>query len=270
MNTRTVNPSVFGRPREDRSPMIRVDFHTHTADDPWDWIPYTSAELVRRASEVGLDAVAITLHDRQYDIDGVADLARELKVTLLPGIERTIEGRHVLLLNFPPDVAYVTSFERLAAIKADYPNGLIIAPHPFYPLSNCLRALADRHADLFDAVEYNGCYTTLLNFNRGVKRWAAARGKPVVGSSDAHRLSVLGATCSLVDAPGRGVDEICAAVKAGRVELSTAPMSPAHLATYLARMLLGGHKPAAGVDEGVSRPARVSRSRSRRGFRLSS
>ena len=36
---------------------------------------------------------------------------------LIPGVERTIEGRHVLLLNFNSGVEHVRSFADLAALK---------------------------------------------------------------------------------------------------------------------------------------------------------
>ena len=223
--------------------MLRVDLHTHTADDPWDRIPHTSAELIERAARLGLDALAITLHDRQLDLIPLAGLARELNVTLIPGIERTILGRHVLLINFPAEATAVGSFEELAELKARHPRGLVIAPHPFFPLGNCLKELLDRHRDLFDAVEYNGSHTSMLNFNRRAVQWAHDHGKPVVGCSDTHRLDVLGMTYSLADA-ARTADDICLAVKEGRIQICSRPLSTLKLASYLTRMTLGGHHPA--------------------------
>jgi predicted metal-dependent phosphoesterase TrpH len=221
--------------------MLRVDLHTHTADDPWDRIPHTSAELIERAAQLGLDALAITLHDRQLDLTPLAGLARKMNITLIPGIERTILGRHVLLLNFPAEASSVCSFEQLAEVKALHPRGLVVAPHPFFPLGNCLGELLDRHRGLFDAVEYNGSHTSMLNFNRRAVQWAKLHGKPVVGCSDTHRLDVLGNTYSLVDA-ARTADDICAAVREGRVQVCSRPLSPLKLASYLARMILGGHR----------------------------
>jgi predicted metal-dependent phosphoesterase TrpH len=223
--------------------MLRVDLHTHTADDPWDRIPHSTADLIRRAAARGFDAVAVTLHDRQLDLAPFGALARELGIVLIPGIERTIERRHVLLINFPVEAVEVDSFAGLAEMRARHPRGLVIAPHPFYPLTNCLGGLIDREASLFDAVEYNGCYTSWLNFNRRAERWAEARGKPLVGCSDTHRLEVFGMTYSLVDAD-RSPDDICAAVKAGRLRVCTSPLSSLALTSYLASMTLAGHHPS--------------------------
>jgi predicted metal-dependent phosphoesterase TrpH len=221
--------------------VVKVDLHLHTADDPWDRIPHSATDLLARAAELGFGALAITLHDRQFDPAPLLDAAARLGVTLIPGIERTILGRHVLLINFPADAARVRTFEDVAALRAHHPQGLVIAPHPFFPLSNCLRELADRHRDLFDAVEYNGCYTSMVNFNRAAVRWARAIGKPIVGASDTHRLQVFGRTYSLVDAPTANAEVICDAVKNRRVTLCTRPLSPVGLAAYLGRMTLGGH-----------------------------
>lgn len=221
--------------------LLKVDFHCHTADDPCDPIPHTATDLVQRAASLNFDALAITLHDRQYQpTQEVSDLARTLNVTLIGGVERTIHGRHVLLINFPAERALVRSFTELADLRRAHPDGLVIAPHPFFPLGNCLRELADSNRDLFDAVEYNGCYTALTNFNRGAVKWAEEYDKPMVGCSDAHRLSVLGLTYSLVEASGRSTDAICAAVKRGNVHMRTAPLSTPAAALYFGSMILNG------------------------------
>jgi predicted metal-dependent phosphoesterase TrpH len=221
--------------------MLKVDFHLHTADDPADKIPYTSAELVDRAAELEFDALAITLHDRQLDAPALTAYARERGIVLIPGVERTLLGKHVLLLNFPPEAAFIGTLEALADLRARHPAGLVVAPHPFFPLSNCLgRVLRDR-ADLFDAVEINGCFTRQIDFNRGAIRWAASHGKPLVGSSDAHRLSMLGRTYSVVDAE-LDAAEICAAVKDGRVEGRATPLSLPEAVGYFAQLTFNGQR----------------------------
>ena len=204
--------------------MLKVELHSHTSDDPKDWIPHTTLELIDRAAALGYDALAITLHDRQLDIRPHADYAAARGIVLIPGIERTIEGRHVLLLNFPAaETEAVRSFDDLAALKARI-RGLVVAPHPFFPLPNCLLGKMRRHAALFDAVEYNAMYTQWINFNRFGARWAGRRGRPLVGNGDVHRLEQLGATYSLVDAEPNATS-ICEAIAAGRVRVATHPLS---------------------------------------------
>lgn len=202
--------------------MLKVDLHTHTADDPQDRIPHSTFDLIDRASSLGYDALAITLHDRQLELAPYVGYAMQRGVVLIPGMERTIEGRHVLLLNFSRAAERVHSFQDLADLRRREP-GLVVAPHPFFPVHG-VGSLLDRDPDLFDAIEYNAMYTTTLNFNEAGERWARAHGKPIVGNGDVHRLEQLGTTYSLVDAdPNPG--SICAAIAAGRVELVTKPLT---------------------------------------------
>src|SRR5713101_1477890 len=116
------------------SSMLKVDLHSHTADDPIDWIPHSSTELIDRAATLGYDALAITLHERQLDTRRLTAYAAERGIVLIPGIERTIQGRHVLLLNFRNGAEEVRTFEDLARLKRRLP-GLVVAPHPFFPAS---------------------------------------------------------------------------------------------------------------------------------------
>ena len=52
------------------------------------------------------------------------------------GVERTIEGRHVLLLNFRERTDRVRTFEDLAGLRR-YRRGLVIAAHPDFPDRSC-------------------------------------------------------------------------------------------------------------------------------------
>jgi len=70
--------------------MLKVELHTHTADDPVDAIPHTTHQLIDHAAALGYDALAITLHDHQLDLRNLTPYAAERGLVLIPGIERTI------------------------------------------------------------------------------------------------------------------------------------------------------------------------------------
>jgi len=204
---------------------LKVELHTHTADDPVDWIPHTARQLIDGAAELSYDAVAITLHDRQFDVEPLGDYAGARGVVLIPGVERTIDGRHILLINFSARAATVGDYGDIARLKCDEPQGIVVAPHPFYPTPSCLRGAMADCAPLIDAVELNAMYTRGLNpFNAKAVAWARAHEKPLVGNCDVHRLSQFGTTYSLVDAASRDADAICAAVRAGRVTVHSEPL----------------------------------------------
>ena len=209
--------------RSNRFVVLKVELHTHTSDDPEDRIAHSTYALIDRAAALQYDALAITLHNRQLDLAPFALYADERGVTLIPGIERTVEGRHVLLLNFPGGADTVRSFDDIVRLKRQCP-GLVVAPHPFFPSTCCLMGRMVRYANVFDAVEYNAMFTDSLNFNRAAERWARRHGVPMVGNGDVHLLEQLGTTYSLVDAE-RDPASICAAIAAGRVRVVSQPLS---------------------------------------------
>lgn len=237
--------------------MLKAELHTHTSDDPIDFIPHDNHALIDRAAALGYQVLAITLHDRQLDVTRLADYAQRRDIVLVPGVERTIEGKHVLLLNFPAAADEVATFEDLRRLKADS-NGLVIAPHPFFPGRVCLQGLLDLHADLFDAVEVNAFYTPVVDFNRRARRWAAAHGRPLVGNCDVHRLQQLGTTYSVIDA-APDPDAICAAIRAGRIAIRSEPISAVQAASHLLSMYTAGSVAAirrrgAAVVPGIGEP----------------
>jgi predicted metal-dependent phosphoesterase TrpH len=223
--------------------MLKVELHTHTADDPVDRIPYSSRELIDRAASLGYDAIAITLHDRWLDPAPLAAYAAARGIVLIPGIERTIEGRHVLLLNFSSASEHVITFDDLRRLKT-CESGLVVAPHAFFPAPSCLRGMMHVHANLFDAVERNAMFTRTVDFNVRAERWAAAHGKPVVGNCDVHRLYQLGTCYSLVDAPPE-VGAICDAIRNGEVVVHAEPLSVGRAARTLADLELARIAPRA-------------------------
>src|SRR5262245_42256853 len=117
--------------------MLKVEFHTHTSDDPVDRITHSVTDLIDRASALGYDAVAVTLPGRHLDLKPHASYAAERGIVLTPGVELTIKGKHVLLLNFERGADELQSFEELARLKRAS-NGVVVAPHPFYPMPTCL------------------------------------------------------------------------------------------------------------------------------------
>ena len=238
--------------------MIKVDLHIHTGDDPIDHIPYSTTDLIDRAAALGFGAVAITLHERQLDLAEVRPYAASRGLALIPGIEQRIEGKHVLLINFSAAAEQVHTFADLVQLKA-LERGLVIAPHPFFPSRSCLWSQLERHAGLFDAVEYNGMVTPHVNFNARAIEWARAHGRPMVGNGDVHRLRQLGSAWSYVDAPADS-DAICDAIKTGRVRYGASALSWRAAAGIMTELfacpligLRGRRKPASGSTS-ISQP----------------
>ena len=66
-----------------------VDLHTHSVASDGSW---NARDLVRKASEIGLAAMALTDHDTTAAIDEAVAAGKELGVEIIPGIE--ISGRY--------------------------------------------------------------------------------------------------------------------------------------------------------------------------------
>ena len=220
--------------------MLKVELHAHSNLDPHDGIFHTTRQLIDRAAELGYHALSVTCHNHYFDPTYDAPYARDRGMVLLPGIERTIDGAHLLLINFPAASEKVNSFDEALALKASHPRGLVVAPHPFYPTPSAIGLdRMNRYRDLFDAVEVSSLYTRQFDFNAPAIEWARANGKPLVGNSDVHTLAQLGSTYTLVDAVPEP-DAICRAIREGRVELRTQALTTRLAALHFGGMLWTG------------------------------
>jgi predicted metal-dependent phosphoesterase TrpH len=217
--------------------VLKVDLHLHSREDPVDPIAHDATALIDRAAELGFHALALTLHDRQLESARLDAYARDRGILLLRGIERSIQGKHLLLINFEGAEA-VRTFDDVARLKARG-NGLVIAPHPFFPDRSCLRSTMDERRDLFDAVEWSYFWTHGIDFNARAADWARKHGKSDVGNSDLHDLRQLGRTHSWV-ASERDADAVCDAIRHGRVTIETKPVPVLELASVLGGMFRRG------------------------------
>jgi predicted metal-dependent phosphoesterase TrpH len=218
--------------------VLKVELHAHTDLDPRDRIAHSTEELIDRAHALGFGALAVTLHDKYFDPAPFAKYACARGIVLMSGIERTVNGKHLLLINFPADCAGISTVDDLADLKTRT-EGLVIAPHPFYPTGSALGTDLDEWTRVVDAVEINAMYTRQLDFNRKAVAWALEHRRPLVGNSDVHVLSQLGTTYSLVDAPP-DADAICDAIRKGHVRVRSEPISWLRAGSHFMQMAWRG------------------------------
>lgn len=96
---------------------MAIDLHAHsTASDGSD----TPSQLVRRAAEIGLTAVALTDHDTLEGIEEATAAAKLTSVRLIPGVELSLEwsqgGMHLIVLFLGPGRGPLR--DRLAELQA--------------------------------------------------------------------------------------------------------------------------------------------------------
>ncbi len=216
-----------------RSRPLKADLHLHTAEDPLDHVRYTAKELITKAADDGFDVISITNHNRLTFNQDLASYARERGILLIPGVEMTIRRRHVLVLNPPPHktCSDFSSLSKLCRLET-----LIVAPHPYFPGTYSLNGYLLKHLNLFDALEYCHFYSPMINFNQKALAVCRSLEFPLVGNSDAHFLSQLGTTYSLIYAE-KNLESIFTAIRRNRVEVVTRPLKTLEMGSIANRFL---------------------------------
>ncbi|MCC6488255.1 MAG: hypothetical protein IT364_12215 [Candidatus Hydrogenedentes bacterium] len=199
---------------------LKADLHTHTADDPFDSIAYSAETLIDAAADAGVEVLAITCHEFNAYSAHLSHYARGRGVLLIPGMEKFISGKHVLILNPHEEHLRAHTFEDLRTVGRL--GAVFVAPHPYYPSPNSLLGELERNIDLFDAIEWSSLYVRMLNPNRRAAGVARAHRLPLLGTSDTHVLPYEDTTFSWIEAEP-AIEGIVEAILAGRVTVETQP-----------------------------------------------
>lgn len=199
---------------------LKADLHTHTADDPFDIIAYSAETLIDEAAEAGVEVLAITCHEFNAYSAYLSHYAHRRGVLLVPGMEKFVSSKHVVILNPHADHQQAHTFDDLRNVGRL--DAAFVAPHPYYPSPNSLLGDLERNIDLFDAIEWSSLYLRSLNPNRKAARAARAHGLPLLGTSDTHVLPYEDTTFSWIEAEPC-IEGIIEAIRAGRVTVETRP-----------------------------------------------
>ena len=207
---------------------IKLDLHIHTLDDPKDALDYSAHELLERAVALGFRVLAITLHDAVFDrVEVFVDAAR-MGILLIPAAEVRLEGADVILLNVTAEE--ITSLHRLddlAALRAKRgPSLFTIAPHPFYILGGSIGERLLERIDCFDAIELCHFWGRFFNPNRRAVEVAERFGKPLIATSDAHRLHAFGSNYTSIPRLSElTVDNVFDLLRRGPLRVTNPPCS---------------------------------------------
>jgi len=199
-------------------------------------------DVIARAAREGYRVLSITNHDLHTYSDDLAAYARDHGVLLIPGVEATVEGRHVLVYNADVAVDKLRTFADLRRYRT--PDWLVVAPHPFFPASYCLRERLWQEIELFDAIEFSHFYTPRVDFNRAAVKLAGAVGLPLVGTSDSHFDEQFGTTFSLIEADPT-VESVLSAVRKGRLSVVSRPLSLTRCFSIVAKQALAAARESA-------------------------
>ncbi len=182
---------------------MKVDFHTHT-NRSIDAVP-GPRQLVKMAKKKGLDAIAITDHNRFFPKNEAQRLTGEFGILVIPGMEggQIAVQKHWIAAGIDHMIGGGRIECILSAIRQE--GGLSIAPHPHTRLGYADYAMLG-----FDAVEsLNGSEPEASRKVTNTSRI------PEVAGSDAHALPMLGYTWTDVDADAT-IESILESVRKGR------------------------------------------------------
>ena len=206
---------------------IKIDLHIHTLDDPKDAVDFSAHQLLERARSLGFRVLAITLHDAVFDQEEVFADAAAMGILLIRAAEVRLLGADVIVLNVTPEeIAELRNFDDLRRLRSRRRNSIyMIAPHPFYVFGGSIGSRLFAEIDCFDAIEYCHFHIGLFNPNHRAKKVAARFGKPLIATSDAHRLHAFGRHYTSMPMPSSlTVENFFAGLRSGPLRL-TSPAS---------------------------------------------
>ncbi len=212
----------------DESDWIKIDLHIHTLDDPKDAVDFSAHQLLERARSFGFRVLAITLHDAVFDRKEVFADAEAMGILLIPAAEVRLLGADVIVLNVTAEeIAQVKNFDDLRRLRARRGNSIFtIAPHPFYVVGGSIGSRLFAEMDCFDAIEVCHFHFGPFNPNRRARRVATRFGKPLIATSDAHRLHAFGRHyTSMPMPPALTIENVLARLRSGPLRLTSPPSS---------------------------------------------
>ena len=172
-------------------PWIVCDLHTHTS---WSHDCLVEAgELVARAEQQGLGAIAVTDHNTFGGALEAVELARDRDLIVIPGEEIKTAGQgEVIGLFLQEEIPRGLSFEDAIGAIRDQ-GGLVYLPHPF----DRMHAIPDaatlhRHLADIDVFEVYNARLLFEQYNDEALRFARKYNLTMGAGSDAHVLQGLG------------------------------------------------------------------------------
>ena len=212
----------------EESDWIKFDLHIHTLDDPKDAVDFSAHQLLERARSLGFRVLAITLHDAVFDRKEVFADAAAMGILLIPAAEVRLLGADVIVLNITAEeIAQMKNFDDLRKLRTRRGNSIFtIAPHPFYVFGGSIGSRLVAEIDCFDAIEFCHFHIGLFNPNRRAKKMAARFSKPLIATSDAHRLHAFGRHyTSMPMPPALTAENVFAGLRSGPPRLTSPPSS---------------------------------------------
>lgn len=189
-----------------------IDCHVHENIHSFDsFLDFN--EGIKKAKEIGLDGICITNHDNNKFREIYGDFATIDGIRVIVGCEVLTDHGDILVFGLE-DIPEVGVSIDILLDMVDEAGGVAIAAHPHRDNN---RGIEDRMANYLgrlDAVEgFNG--NTILEQNLISYNMATELAYPIIGSSDAHKLSRLGVYATKFKVDINSYQDFIYAIKSG-------------------------------------------------------
>jgi predicted metal-dependent phosphoesterase TrpH len=190
--------------------MIKCELHCHAKEDLADRFStnYSYKELLKRYSLQGYNFVSLTFHNKVFFNSDVKYFAKKYGLIMCPATEITLKGKHVLVYD-------LTDEERKKIKEFDDLNDYFcIAPHPFYPMKECLNSFLLENKKKFSAIEISSICAPMFNrFNNRAIEFAKKNKIPLVATGDVHALWQTNINYTLIDSSSKNYRDVLEAIR---------------------------------------------------------
>lgn len=196
---------------------LKVDMHIHTKYSKDGEI--NPEDLVKKAVELGFDAIAVTDHGTIKGAIETKEIARKTAKDLIvfAGQEIKTKQGEVLVYNIRNEIKEEQDILKTCQ-EAKKNKGFLVVPHPFDLMRRGIGENTKNILEYVDAVEGFNARTVINRFNERAMEFAKENSKPMVAGSDAHFLDEFGKTYMLIES-GKGERDILNAIEKGRLEM---------------------------------------------------
>lgn len=196
---------------------LKVDLHIHTKYSKDGEI--NPEDLVKKAVELGFDAIAVTDHGTIKGAIETKEIARKTAKDLIVFVGQEIKTKQgeVLVYNIRNEIKEEQDVLKTCQ-EAKKNKGFLVIPHPFDLMRRGIGENTKSILGYVDAVEGFNARTVINRFNERAMEFAKENSKPMVAGSDAHFLDEFGKTYMLIES-GKGERDILNAIEKNRLEM---------------------------------------------------
>ena len=185
---------------------MKLDLHCHSSHSAD--CKLSVKEILKHAKKIGFEGIAITDHNEINGTLEAYELAKDIGILVVRGIEITSRDGHILGYGTTEKVPRgLSATETLQHIQ-DL-GGLCVAAHPL----RWYTGLKKKTLKLTDFPAIEACNGRSLNStNKKVERIASRMNKGITGGSDAHFISEIGSGFTIIDDPCEREEDVLEAI----------------------------------------------------------